>query len=101
MRSRREFLAWAAGGVLWAQSPAGETGGQGMIVRSVRPEDLEMPPSGFAEFITPAERFFVRTHVAVPSVDLSQWKLSVEGHVATAQASPVICNRCLGSCRSG
>ena len=68
MVSRRQFLAMAA-----AQ----------MTVRSVRPEDLEMPPSGFADFITPVELFFVRTHVAVPRVEIADWRLKVEGHVST------------------
>jgi DMSO/TMAO reductase YedYZ molybdopterin-dependent catalytic subunit len=53
-----------------------------MIIRSVRPEDLEMPPAGFDDFITPIGRFFVRSHVLVPKVDLSQWRLNVEGHVS-------------------
>jgi hypothetical protein len=34
-----------------------------MMVRSVRPEDLEMPLEGFSDFITPLDRFLVRTHV--------------------------------------
>jgi len=54
-----------------------------MTVRSVRPEDLEMPLSGFADFITPIEMFFVRTHVAVPRVEIAEWRLKVEGHVST------------------
>lgn len=53
-----------------------------MLTRSVRPEDLEMPLSGFADYITPIDRFFVRTHVAVPSVNLASWRLTVEGEVA-------------------
>ena len=68
----------AAGGLLWLQKR-----GDDMIVRSARPEDLEMPLSGFEDFITPVERFFVRTHVPVPAVDIAQWRLKVEGHVAT------------------
>ena len=31
-----------------------------MVVRSQRPEDLEMPLDGFTEWITPIERFYVR-----------------------------------------
>ena len=54
-----------------------------MIVRSTRPEDLEMPLNGFDDFITPIRSFFVRSHVAVPTVNLSTWRLKVEGHVAT------------------
>jgi sulfite oxidase len=53
-----------------------------MIVRSARPEDLEMPPAGFGNFITPIENFFVRTHVAVPKMDIAEWRLKVEGHVS-------------------
>src|SRR5260370_11867671 len=54
-----------------------------MLVRSVRPEDLEMPLSGFSDYITPIEHFFVRTHVYVPSVSLSTWRVKVDGEVAT------------------
>lgn len=55
----------------------------GMNVLSRRPEDLEMPLSGFGDYLTPIEHFFVRTHVYVPPVDLSDWRLSVDGEVAT------------------
>ena len=54
-----------------------------MIVRATRPEDLEMPLSGFSDYITPVEHFFVRTHVYVPTVNLSDWRLKVEGEVST------------------
>src|SRR5438132_8719526 len=77
MVSRRKFFAMAAAGLLWPQRPTLE-----MVVRSARPEDLEMPLSGFDDFITPVEHFFVRTHVTVPKVDIAQWRLRVEGHVA-------------------
>ena len=53
-----------------------------MLVRSVRPEDLEMPLSGFSDYITPIEHFFVRTHVYVPKVNLDSWRLKIEGEVA-------------------
>ena len=77
--SRRNFFALAAGGLLAAQDPQKV----GMIVRSARPEDLEMPLSGFADYITPIEHFFVRTHVYAPTVELNDWRLKVEGDVAT------------------
>ena len=48
------------------------------IVRSARPEDFEMPLDGFNTWITPTERFFVRTHVYTPKVDLAGWHLRVE-----------------------
>src|SRR5215475_10005932 len=78
MLSRRRFFALAAAGLAWTQSRPLD-----MIVRSTRPEDLEMPDSGFDDYITPAENFFVRTHVAVPTVDIAQWRLSVTGQVST------------------
>ncbi|MEP7309937.1 MAG: molybdopterin-dependent oxidoreductase [Acidobacteriota bacterium] len=55
-----------------------------MLVRSARPEDLEMPVEGFQDYITPIDRFFVRTHVTVPMIDVSRWRLRVEGEVSTA-----------------
>jgi sulfite oxidase len=57
-----------------------------MIVRSARPVDLEMPLSGFADFITPLEHFFVRTHVYAPAVTLADWRLRVEGAVSNPLA---------------
>jgi DMSO/TMAO reductase YedYZ molybdopterin-dependent catalytic subunit len=41
-----------------------------------------MPSSGFTDFITPADRFFVRTHVEVPHVDLAVWRLKIDGNVS-------------------
>ncbi len=56
-----------------------------MIVRSSRPEDLEMPLEGFHEWITPVDRFFVRTHTYTPErVNLSDWKLKLDGVVNQA-----------------
>src|SRR6266581_5559881 len=83
MVSRRGFLAMAAAGLLRVQKTPEDVSHLEMIVRSARPEDLEMPPSGFGDFITPIEHFCVRTHVSVPRVDIAQWRLKVEGDVAT------------------
>jgi DMSO/TMAO reductase YedYZ molybdopterin-dependent catalytic subunit len=77
MIDRRRFL-WLAAAALVSPQASPE-----MIVRSARPQDLEMPLTGFLDFITPINRFFVRSHVAVPSVSLSEWRLKVEGHVST------------------
>lgn len=52
-----------------------------MIVRSPNPEDLEMPLDGFKDAITPIDRFFVRCHTYIPTVNLSEWRLKVEGLV--------------------
>ena len=55
-----------------------------MLVRSARPEDLEMPLSGFSDYITPIDRFFVRSHVYTPRIDIGQWRLKVEGEVTSS-----------------
>jgi DMSO/TMAO reductase YedYZ molybdopterin-dependent catalytic subunit len=78
--SRRNFFALAAGSILTAQ----DRPKTGMNVLSTRPEDLEMPLSGFVDYITPIEHFFVRTHVYVPTVNLNDWRLNVDGEVGTA-----------------
>jgi sulfite oxidase len=76
---RRSFLLIAAGGLLRGE----DRPKRDMLVRSVRPEDLEMPLTGFSDYITPIEHFFVRTHVYVPTVNSAEWRLKVEGEVAT------------------
>jgi DMSO/TMAO reductase YedYZ molybdopterin-dependent catalytic subunit len=76
---RRTFFLAAAGALLRAQ----DRPKRDMLVRSVRPEDLEMPLSGFADYITPIEHFFVRTHVYAPAVNANDWRLKVDGEVGT------------------
>src|SRR5690242_1022643 len=75
--SRRSLLARAlAAAPLFA---AGEPAR--FIVRSATPEDFEMPLEGFDSWITPNERFFVRTHLYKPRVDGASWRLRVGGRV--------------------
>jgi sulfite oxidase len=78
--SRRDFLLASAVALLQPGSPGGK---RDMLVRSARPLDLEMPLSGFTDYITPIDRFFVRTHVYTPRVDIGQWRLTVDGEVAS------------------
>jgi len=77
--ARRDFMLLAGAGLLRAD----DRPKRDMLVRSTRPEDLEMPLSGFSDYITPIEHFFVRTHVYVPTVDLNSWRLRVEGEVTS------------------
>jgi len=57
-------------------------GKQGMIVRSLRFLDLEMPVEYADSFIIPLERFFVRNHMHEPSaLDIGQWRLTINGEV--------------------
>ena len=79
IQTRRNFFLLAAGGLLAAQDRRKGD----LLVRSVRPEDLEMQLSGFADYLTPNDQFFVRTHVYVPTVSLNEWRLMVDGEVST------------------
>src|SRR5271154_6545124 len=74
--SRRQLFLTAA-----AATFSRKAGAAGMIVRSSRPEDLETPLDGFLDWITPVDRFFVRSHVYTPKVQLSDWRLKVDGLV--------------------
>lgn len=76
---RRHFLLLAGATLLRSE----DRPKRDMMVRSARPEDLEMPLSGFSDYITPIEHFFVRTHVYVPAVNIREWRLRVEGEVGT------------------
>ena len=86
MFSRRGFFR------LMAAAPAlrlaAEDGGH--IVRSANPEDFEMRLGGFSNWITPVERFFVRTHFYRPRIEAGG--MAAEGGRAGA--------RSWGSCES-
>jgi DMSO/TMAO reductase YedYZ molybdopterin-dependent catalytic subunit len=82
--SRRSFFAMAAASAIdFRALTAQDKAKVGMNVLSRRPEDLEMPLTGFADYITPIEHFFVRTHVYVPTVNINDWRLTVDGDVGT------------------
>src|SRR5262245_7447878 len=78
--SRRHFLLASAAALL--QPTSSRPKRSDMLVRSARPLDLEMPLEGFSDYITPIDRFFVRTHVYAPRVDIGQWRLTLDGDVA-------------------
>src|SRR5258708_18807778 len=89
MISRRDFLTAVSGATAaallprftWASGPTIEVPGKaGMIVRSARFLDLEMPPEFFDSWLTPVPHFFVRNHMHEPStLDADSWRLSVGG----------------------
>lgn len=95
MSSRREFLknatlamfvASTAGYRLaWASDAANGPivpGKEGMIVRSYRFLDLEMPVEFAGSWITPVPHFFVRNHMFEPTtLDANEWRLSIGGEV--------------------
>src|SRR5688500_19019920 len=78
--SRRHFFAVAAGALL---QPAPGRVKRDMLIRSARPQDLETSLAGFSDYITPIDRFFVRTHVYTPRIDINEWRLTVVGDVGT------------------
>ncbi|MBP6602684.1 MAG: sulfite oxidase [Verrucomicrobiales bacterium] len=53
----------------------------GMIIREKEPLNLEMHFGSLAGLITPVEKFFVRSHFAVPNIDIETWRLEIEGDV--------------------
>jgi sulfite oxidase len=77
--SRRMLFVGAAAALLPRSLRAADP--SRMIVRSPRPEDLEMPLDGFTDWITPIDRFFVRCHTYTPKVNLSEWSLKIDGKV--------------------
>jgi DMSO/TMAO reductase YedYZ molybdopterin-dependent catalytic subunit len=88
---RRAFLAGAAAGALplvdsarapgRAEEPAGGGAFPGVITRQKDPDNLEFPFPTLDSFLTPNERFYVRTHFEVPELDAKSWRLKVEGAV--------------------
>jgi DMSO/TMAO reductase YedYZ molybdopterin-dependent catalytic subunit len=93
MISRRDFLLGVPAGLAaatalpplltWAaEQGVYIPGEEGMIVRSARFFDLEMPPEFFDFWITPVPHFFVRNHMHEPStLDASTWRLTISGEV--------------------
>lgn len=93
---RREFLGQIAGAYLGAGALAGgllpggtataEEAAAGeearrLIVRSLRPLNLESPPASLDSFLTPNDEFFVRSHHGAPTVNAETWEISVDGLV--------------------
>jgi DMSO/TMAO reductase YedYZ molybdopterin-dependent catalytic subunit len=90
MIDRRRFLmasalALGAGrlAVTAAEPPLTGAGFPGLIVRQKEPANLEFPFPTLDRFITPTEQFYVRNHFAQPKIEVTQWKLGVEGAVDT------------------
>lgn len=82
-------LALTNGHVWWRPAWAGliepaSQSNESHIVRVSRPLDAETPVREFVSWLTPNERFFVRSHFGLPqaeNVDPSHWRLTVGGLV--------------------
>src|SRR5262249_20251394 len=95
MISRRDFLSSAAIALAASRvsssaldhafedsNPPPVPGKEGMILRSYRFLDLEMPVDFMNTWITPEPHFYVRNHMHMPGkIEAASWKLSIEGEV--------------------
>ncbi len=94
--NRRAFLRAAAGAglplaaLLHEGAVSGQASGTppdrnlpGLIIREKMPENLEFPFASLDSLLTPNDRFYVRSHFAVPTLDAQTWRLKVEGAVRT------------------
>ena len=52
-----------------------------LIVRTLRPLNLESPVSALDSWLTPNEQFFIRSHFGAPAVELHPWELEISGLV--------------------
>jgi len=92
---RREFLGQAVGAYLGtgavvgglfpgesaAAEKAADDKAKRLVVRTLRPVNLESTSSALDSYLTPNDEFFVRSHHGAPVVDLDAWEISVEGLV--------------------
>jgi len=51
----------------------------GLIIRQKDPNNLEMPFDQLADFITPTELFYIRSHFPTPELDPISYRLSIRG----------------------
>ena len=96
--TRRGLLSRAAGGFAftlaagqvwwWPKASQAATGsplaGEPLITRVTRPFDAETPVETLTSWLTPIDRFFVRSHFGPPApelVDESRWRLRINGLV--------------------
>lgn len=52
-----------------------------MIIREKEPANLEMPFGELDGWTTPNDQFYIRAHFPVPEIDLTKWRLKIEGAV--------------------
>ena len=84
---RRAFVAAGLGAIgaaatarLWAQPS--RTSGGALVIRNPRPLDAEAPLEALAEWQTPNDLFFIRSHFGPPATLPARWTLTVDGEVA-------------------
>ncbi len=76
------LLTWATDQKAAADNAPVMDGKDGMIIRSLRFLDLEMPPEFADVWVTSVQHFYVRNHMFEPAkIDAARWKLSLGGEV--------------------
>ena len=65
------------------EQPAPQSTGTfpGLILRERVPLNLEFPFATLDQRIVATNRFYVRNHFAIPKIDLSTWRLRIDGLV--------------------
>jgi DMSO/TMAO reductase YedYZ molybdopterin-dependent catalytic subunit len=53
----------------------------GLIIRQKEPKNLETPFDQIDSFLTPTELFYIRSHFPAPRLDLSSYRLRIDGAV--------------------
>ncbi|HEY0793715.1 MAG TPA: sulfite oxidase [Chthoniobacterales bacterium] len=62
-------------------NPARQAPSAGLIIRQKNPDNLEMPFDRVDSFLTPAELFYIRSHFPIPKLELTAYRLRVDGAV--------------------
>lgn len=83
--NRRQLLKSAPlAAVPWLAGRAGGEPAPPLITRMHEPRNLETPVGALApegKLVTANDAFYVRSHFAMPKIDMATWTLKVEGHV--------------------
>ncbi|HYM37295.1 MAG TPA: molybdopterin-dependent oxidoreductase, partial [Nitrospiraceae bacterium] len=75
-------LAAVVSGLPWTRESGRAAAADKLVTKVSRPYDAETPVEAFASWITPNDRFFVRSHFGPPPsdrIDPARWRLSIKG----------------------
>src|SRR5438270_667567 len=53
----------------------------GLIIRQKEPRNLETPFDQLDSFLTPTELFYIRSHFPTPTLDITSYRLRIDGAV--------------------
>ena len=55
----------------------------GLIIRQKEPRNLETPFEQIESYLTPTELFYIRSHFPAPNIDVTSYRLHIDGAVRT------------------